>query len=302
MPSPATLSRIGLVVHPSRDLAGALDTVRRWSEAHGVDVVQVAEGSSEREVAPLEPAASCDVIVAVGGDGTVLAAIRAAADAKRPVVGVSCGSLGALATVDPTGVTAALDRFAAGDWAPLELPALAITTDAGAAHVAFNDLVVVRDGAGQISASAAIDGVLYGRFAGDGLVVSTGLGSSGYGMAAGGPVVVPGADAFSMTPLAPHGGCVPPVVMPGASTLRLVVDPGHGGARTELDGRHVETDGLTFDVVLRPAGVSVVRFGDEEPVLTGLRRRGIIADGPRILARDARLARSRVTDPPSPAA
>lgn len=299
-PRPVAIARVGLVVHPSRDIAHALETVSRWGAAHDIEVVQVDGMSQEREVAPLAPADSCDVVVAIGGDGTVLAAIRAAAGAGKPIMGVSCGSLGALATIGPTALDAALDRFAQGSWKPLALPALVVRTAAGAEHAAFNDLVVVRDGAGQISAAAEVDGVLYGRFAGDGLVVSTGLGSSGYGMAAGGPVIAPGSDAFAMTPLAPHGGCVPPVVLSAGSVLGLEVDPGHGGARTEIDGQRVKIGDPGLELSLRPDMVAVVRFGDEEPVVTGLRRRGIIADSPRILARDARLGRRRATDPRAP--
>src|SRR5215208_1082183 len=72
----ASIARLGLVVHPRRELSGALETVRRWSGAHGVDVVQVPASGQERSVADPGDPATCDVILALGGDGTTLAALR----------------------------------------------------------------------------------------------------------------------------------------------------------------------------------------------------------------------------------
>src|SRR5215210_3224433 len=86
--------RIGLAVHPRRELDGALATIRDWAGRQGAEVVQIA--SDEREVAPRGEAADCDLAIALGGDGTTLAALHAAAPVGRPVLGVACGSLGAL--------------------------------------------------------------------------------------------------------------------------------------------------------------------------------------------------------------
>ena len=86
--------RIGLAVHPRRELDGALATIRDWADRQGAEVVQIA--SDERDVAPRGEPADCDLAIALGGDGTTLAALHAAAPVGRPVLGVACGSLGAL--------------------------------------------------------------------------------------------------------------------------------------------------------------------------------------------------------------
>jgi NAD+ kinase len=104
------LSRLGLVVHPRRQLEMALDTLRRWSDARGVDVVQVPAVGQDRTVAEPGDPADCDAIVALGGDGTTLAALRTGAAVQRPVLGVACGSLGALTAVTAPDLEAALDR------------------------------------------------------------------------------------------------------------------------------------------------------------------------------------------------
>jgi NAD+ kinase len=281
-------SRVGLVVHPSRDIETTLDAIRAWAARHGVELVQVPAGAEERQVADPGDAAECDLIVAVGGDGTMLAAMHAAARAERPVLGVACGSLGVLMTVPARHTSASLDRFAAGDWTRLELPALEAAPDGAPPLFAFNDLAIARRGQAQVASAASVDAVLYARFVGDGFVVSTPIGSSAYTLAAGGPVLAPGAEGFVLTPLAAHGGSVPPLVIGDGSVLRLDVTPGYGGIKLEVDGRLREQEPHSLEVRLRAAVVTLVAFDGQEPMLSGLRRRGLIADSPRMLARDKR--------------
>jgi NAD+ kinase len=286
------LTRLGLVVHPRRKIDNALQTLERWSEAHGVGVVQVPAAGQERRVADEGEPTTCDVIVALGGDGTALAALRIGAAAGRPVLGVACGSLGALTSTTADQLEAALDRLGAGDWRPRRLPALTLDGAGDDTLTAVNDFVFVRQGAGQISAEVRVDGELFIRFAGDGLVVATALGSSAYTLAAGGPVLAPCGSGLVFTPLAPHGGCCPPLVAGPESTLEIHLDPGHGGARIEVDGQiRAEAEPLVdqaFKISLRPDHATLVALGGEEPMLAGLRRRGLLADSPRIRARDDR--------------
>ena len=82
-----------------------------------------------------------------------------------------------------------------------------------------------------------LDDQLFVRFGGDGVVVATPLGSSAYTLAAGGPILAPGSGSMVVTPLAPHGGCCPPLVTGPGQAVRIVLEPGWGGARVELDGQ-----------------------------------------------------------------
>ena len=288
------IARLGVVVHPRREIAKALDGLQRWSDEHGADFVQVPARGQDRQVAERGDPATCDAIVALGGDGTTLAALQTAGAVGKPVLGVACGSLGALTAVTAGDLVEALDRVAAGDWTARMLPALAISSDAAATLTGVNDLVIVRQGAGQISADVRLDGELFIRFAGDGLVIATQLGSSAYTLAAGGPVLAPGGGGLVLTPLAPHGGCCPPLVAGSESRLTIDIQPGHGGARVELDGQIQDRIGRhaarRLSVELRPDHATLVALGGEEPMLTGLRRRRLIIDSPRVLARDDREA------------
>lgn len=281
-----TISRAGVVVHPSRNIEHPLDELRRWTEENDVELVQIRIAGHDREVATAGEAADCDVIVSIGGDGTMLAAIRAAVLADRPVLGVACGSLGALTAVPADGVRDALDRFSRGDWSPRTLPALDVIRDDDDDVFAINDIAVVRAGIGQVRTSIRVDENLFCRIAGDGCVVSTQVGSSAYAIAARGPLLAPGIPAYLVTPLPTHGGSCPPLVVGAQSQLELEIIVGHDGARLEVDGQIVGAHDGILTVTLRPSVATLVSFADQEGMLAGLRRRRIILDSPRILAED----------------
>jgi NAD+ kinase len=278
--------RAGVIVHPSRDIEEPMRVLGAWAAEHGAEVVQIRIEGQNREVAEPAAAGDCDLIVSIGGDGTMLASLRAGALAGRPVLGVACGSLGALATVAPDELARALDRFAAGEWQPRRMPALEVQRSDGDDLFALNDISIVRDGIGQVRSVIEVDGVLFCRLAGDGCVVSTPLGSSAYGLAARGPLLAPGTDAFVVIPLPTHGGACPPVVVGRDSAVRVEITAGLGGARLEVDGQIIGEHSGALTVTLRPEVATRVCFSDTESQLTGLRRRHIIVDSPRILAED----------------
>jgi predicted transcriptional regulator len=207
VPPAQQLRRLALVVHPTRPIDVPLAALNAWASARGIDVVQATmDGDAGRSVAPASRLTAHDLVVAIGGDGTVLWALRASIEHRAPVLGVACGSLGALSLVSADDLHDALDRVWAGDWIPRPLPVLRIAGDTGAEAWAANDFVVLRRGGGQLVAELAVDGERYVRMAGDGLVVATPLGSSAYTMAVGGPVLAAGTEAFACTPIAMHGG------------------------------------------------------------------------------------------------
>jgi NAD+ kinase len=286
--SSGPIGRIGLVVHPNRPLVGALGGIRGWADEHGAELVQVPVRGQDRVVAEPGDAASCNVVVSVGGDGTTLAALHAAAPEGKPVLGVACGSLGALTATSAGDVHDALDRLVAGDWERRDLPGVGVGVDGKDPHIAINDLVVVRRGANQVTIGIYVDDELYVRFAGDGVIMATPLGSSAYTIAAGGPILAAGTEAIVVTPVAAHGGSTPPIVVGARSTVRVAVEGGFGGARIEFDGQIKDFEPHSITTTWVPAYATLVRFDGAESALSGLRRRAIITDSPRVLARDAR--------------
>jgi NAD+ kinase len=284
------VERIGLVVHPKREIDTAVEHVRAWAFANGAQVVQILVSGQERVVADPGEVASVDLVLAVGGDGTTLHALHVAATAGRPVLGVACGSLGALTAVAAEDLRGALERVAAGQWSPRRLPGLRVTGDGGLERVAINDVVVVRRGASQVIVELYVDEQVYVRYAGDGLVAATPAGSSAYTLAVGGPILAERSDGLVLTPLAPHGGCCPPLVVGASSAVRAVIEPGYGGARLEFDGQISDEEPAELRVARIEDYATLVGLGDAEPLLAGLRRRRILLDSPRVLARDDRAA------------
>jgi NAD+ kinase len=115
--SPGSCPRqLGLVVHPRRRIEGAVRVIRDWASRHGFAVGQVViPGHSRRIATPIDVAA-CDLLLAVGGDGTALAALHAAAPVSRPVLGVACGSLGVLTSVPEERLSIPASRSTIWRW------------------------------------------------------------------------------------------------------------------------------------------------------------------------------------------
>jgi NAD+ kinase len=264
----------------------------------GVGQVRI-DGQTRHVAEPVDPG-ECELLIAVGGDGTTLAALHAGAPRLRPVLGVACGSIGVLTSVPAKAATAALDQIEAGDWTAVDVPGLDLSWS-GHTDVAINDVVVIRDGPGQLIVSVSVDDELYVNLAGDGLVVATALGSSAYTLAAGGPLLVPGAAGIVVTPLAPHAGSSAPLVAGPESSLSLTIEPGYGGVRFEVDGRRTPAVAGGLTVRLRPVYAKLVQLADEESRLAGLRRRGLVVDSPRVVVRELRATHLTPADaPPSP--
>ena len=286
------MKRIGLVVHPSREIGKSLATLTEWAGARDIDVVQVPARGAMRMVAPLGEVSACDLVVAVGGDGTVLTALRAAAEHATPVLGVACGSLGALSAVMADGVGEALDRYETGDWSRRSLPTLEAFMDGAKVAWSLNDFVLVRRSIGQLIVDVTAGDELYVRMAGDGAIVATPLGSTAYSMGAGGPILAGGTDAVVVTPLVMHGGSAPPLVVPAGVDVTLEAHPGFGGFDVEIDGHEQDVEGRKFVLRLAEERATLVSLGDPGLGLAALRRRGLITDSPRVLARDDRAHRT----------
>src|SRR2546429_9714244 len=118
------MRRIGVVLHPTRAVGRALDSLQDWTAAHGLELVHFEGVDSRSGASPSHEVGACDLVAAVGGDGTVLTALHAAAQTRTPVLRVACASLGALTTVPEAELRAGLDRIPAGQGGPRRRSAL----------------------------------------------------------------------------------------------------------------------------------------------------------------------------------
>jgi NAD+ kinase len=190
--------------------------------------------------------ADVDVVIAFGGDGTLLDAASAVAhsDHDAPLLGINLGHLGFLTDVGRGDMVAALDRLLAGRTTmETRLLLSGKVTRAGAAiadHLALNDIVVTRGAlARMIEIDVDVDGHFVSHVKADGLIVATATGSTAYNLSAGGPILHPSADAIVLTPLAPHALTNRPLVLPAASHILIkpLVDPDSDPVLT-FDGQY----------------------------------------------------------------
>jgi NAD+ kinase len=284
------MKRVGLVVHPTRRVVDSVELLECWTSERELELVQIQRGE-QPIVAPVGEVSACDLIVALGGDGTILKSLHLAARTRTPVLGVAYGSLGTLTSVPADELRAGLDRFVAGDWRARELPALVVRSGGAQVSSAINDLVVARGRGTQLLVDLCVQGELYVRLAGDGIVVATPLGSSAYSMAAGGSLIAEGCDAFVCTPLAMHGGCAPPLLVAGEEEVTIKVNPGHSGFYVDVDGFPVDTDAELFEVTRAPDYATLVALDDSCTGLSRLRARGLITDSARVIGQERLNAR-----------
>jgi len=242
-------------------------SVVSWAEKHGAEVLVGSAdaqrvGPGVRPVEPDELAATADAVVSIGGDGTMLGALRLVADRPVPVLGVHLGRLGFLVEVQPAELEVALDRVAAGDFVLEPHSALRVRLG-GEAMVAFNDLALVRQpGRGSLAAAMAVNDVRYGYYRCDALVVATAGGSSAYSYAAGGPLLSPSVRGIVVTPSAAMSGISRSLVLSEDDRLRLELLAEAGEPAVEIDGNplHVARSADALDVSVQPDAGLVVRL------------------------------------------
>ena len=188
--------------------------------------------------------AHIDLLLCIGGDGTLLAAARACAPRGLPVFGLNAGRLGFLTDLAPERLESGLDAILAGragrerrDLVQASvLHADGRRTDAG---IALNDAVVQKRDAGRmIELTTHVDTRFVCAHRADGLVVATATGSTAYALSCGGPILHPGLDALAIVPICPHTLSDRPIVVSGSSLVEIALAPGFNGhAQLTLDGQ-----------------------------------------------------------------
>ena len=202
--------------NPEAETIGrALAALERVAEGAGIEL-QYPEEEAEKHGREADGGdlAQVDVVVVLGGDGTMLRALNAALGTGTPVVGVNFGEVGFLTSIPADDLEPGLQRVFGGDFVVAELPTLEVEAS-GARHVAVNDAVVASSVVGRmIELGWAVGGEDLGVLPCDGVICSTPSGSTGYNLSNGGPVSVWGLDAQAVTFIAPHSLHARPLVVP----------------------------------------------------------------------------------------
>jgi NAD+ kinase len=224
-------------------------------EKHGLD-------ESAGCVMGADPEHPTDLAVVFGGDGTILTALRACANSRAPVFAFNYGAIGFLSTVERDELEPGLERALAGDFEVLPMPSLEVEVD-GEPRIGVNDISFHRRASSRVATlEYAVGAEQLGSVRCDGLVAATPVGSTGYNLANGGPVLAWGVEGFVVSFIAPHT----------LTARALVVAPGDALAVTnasERDAVEVTTDGRPVGEL--PAGERLeVRFRDDQVLLAQL--------------------------------
>lgn len=246
-PAAKAVHKIGLCVKPDSEAAGrAAAALHRWLQQRGAHVrvdPQAAKHCEAPAAERRELAGWAQLLLVLGGDGTLLSVARQAGAQATPILGINLGSLGFLAEVNPEEQFPVLEDALAGrlSTAPrmrLSVRAQRRTGEEVLHALALNDAVLTRgDLSRPIVLEARADGVPVTRYYGDGLIVATPTGSTAYALSAGGPILMPGSGVFALVPICAHTLTQRPLVLSQRSALEITVREGDGAAQLTVDGQ-----------------------------------------------------------------
>ncbi|MGH9137339.1 MAG: NAD(+)/NADH kinase [Acidimicrobiales bacterium] len=269
------MTRVAIVAHYERaDVVELVERTMSWLAERGHEGWLLPDDGEQLALAHHttdRPLADADVVVCLGGDGTMLRAVGVLDGAPVPLLGVNLGQLGYLTEVEPAELIDSLERVLSGadsgGWHLDERLMLHVEARRGDETIghwtALNEVVVEKHAAGHtVHLLARIDGEPFTSFAADGLIVATPTGSTAYSLSARGPVVSPRHRALLLTPVSPHMLFDRTLVLDPAETVEIEVT-GHRLAEVAIDGRLVVLVEPGDVVRCRPADATArfIRFG-----------------------------------------
>lgn len=253
------IDRVVLVVHDGKpkavELKGELETYLR---ARGA-AVAAGDGAGSRD--------GTDLVVSLGGDGTMLRAARLAHSADAPLLGVNLGLLGYLSEVDPSHARTALDRIFDDEFEIEErmmLRADVVVEGRKESFVGLNEVLVERSGGHRlVRLAVTIGGESLAAFNADGVIVSTPTGSTAYALSAGGPIVSPRAECLILVPVSAHMIFSRPFVLSADEALEVTIEGEGQEAALSLDGAEGRslTAGSPVSIQRDPRPLRLIRLG-----------------------------------------
>jgi NAD+ kinase len=241
------LQCVGICVKPDQpQVADRVAELEEWLRKRGIGVLLDAQAASwvGRESMPLEELAGrVDLLIVLGGDGTLLAAARAVGERAVPLLGVNLGTLGFLAETSGEALFEALDGALEGRLVVAERMRLEVGVERGGEVVerqlALNDAVIGKSALSRmIDLETRADGAFVTTYHSDGLIVATPTGSTAYSLSAGGPILLPEGRSIVLTPICPHTLTQRPLVLPGSCRIEiLVLDTRGGDVHLTVDGQ-----------------------------------------------------------------
>ncbi|MBK9707139.1 MAG: NAD(+)/NADH kinase [Acidobacteria bacterium] len=242
------IKTIGVYIGPDKPEAlKVLRDLQEWCEQHQIELSVIGIAAEEHGCRPLaeedgQLVEDVDLIIVLGGDGTMLGAARLIGPRQIPVLGVNFGWLGYLTEFTLKEMFPALDRLIEGrlsiDYRMLLDVIVKRGDDVIASHRALNDAVVNKSAPARMpQLECYVDGMFVNSFRADGMIIATPTGSTAYSLSAGGPIVHPGMSAIILTPICPHMLSNRPVVVSGDSTVEMRIKVSSDDLMLTIDGQ-----------------------------------------------------------------
>ncbi|MBO3749458.1 NAD(+)/NADH kinase [Streptosporangiaceae bacterium NEAU-GS5] len=263
------VSTVGLVLHPQRDSKVAIDTIVEWARGRNVTVLGLPDEVGRIDCSAVAVDAEtlsekADLLVSLGGDGTMLRTMRLITGRETPVLGVNLGKLGFLAEIDVAELPPALSAIDAHQFSVEARMAVRTELPDGSKVIAFNDVALVRHpGDGLAAVEVAVAGHPFVRYAADAVIVATSTGSTAYSFSAGGPIISPNVEGFLVVPAAAHSSFNRAVVLSADEEVTLRLLPTSGRLAVEVDGAiagRLES-GICISLTALRGAARVVRLG-----------------------------------------
>ncbi len=222
---------------------------------------------------PQELKENADIILSIGGDGTLLATITLVRDSGIPVLGINTGTLGFISSVSTDQIEYAINHLLKGDYTIKYRTLLQLNSENnlfGDTNFALNEVTVLKkDTSSMIRVHAYLDDEFINTYWADGLIISSPTGSTGYSLSCGGPIVLPGTNNFIITPIAPHNLNVRPIIVSDKSKITLKVSEKDDLALVALDSRsRAIGPGLELTIKKAQYKVKLIQFEKQSFIST----------------------------------
>ena len=264
------IKKIGVVLRPSTpELKDSYIKLEKSFESRGIEVFLESSSAFMIDMDGESFEAICkkaDMLVSLGGDGTLISTVRKSFDFDIPIVGVYAGNLGFLANISLDELDSFVQKIIKGEYRVDDRAVLEATVIKDSKELkmyAFNDVVLTRTSvSNMIHVETLVDSKAFNTYYGDGVIVSTPSGSTAYNLSAGGPVLFPMSDVFALTPICPHSLTQRPVVLPGKFPIEMKTSEER--ALIIIDGQDMHELGLGESVHIKLATKTVKLMHNEE--------------------------------------
>lgn len=255
--------KFALIAHPDKyTVTPPLKVVLNWCQTNHVrcfaeqSLFEMSEAEPDKSfiVAKNDQEAiyRADVVIAIGGDGTMLYTAQLTNGTNTPVLGINCGRLGFMASIQQEMIEESLNAVRKGEFRIDERSMLEANVNGSKTYHCLNEFLFTRkDTTSLVSLTASYDDQLINRYWADGLIITTPTGSTAYNLSSGGPIVIPGTPVMVLTPINPHTLTTRPLVLPSDKLLTITVDDSAQHVLFSNDGKILPVEGGAFEVEIK---------------------------------------------------